>query len=629
VKDCVVVAREREAHSGKNLVGYIVPRQHSVVSGTELRRYLKEKLPEYMIPSPFVVLEALPLMPNGKVDCNALPLPDGTRPPLTGEFASPRTEIEELITQTWEEVLKIENIGIYDNFFELGGHSLLATQIIARLQEAFNKDVPLRVLFDSPTIAELAQELETIIRDGRAPELPPIVPVPRDGPLPLSLNQEHLWHFDKMIPGAHFFNMPYVYQLSGELNFEGLEQALMEVVRRHEALRTVFGEVDGNPVQIIRDGDDIKLITIDLRALPNGASKAAAARLLAERSSPFDLTTGPLLRVKLLLLTETDSLLLVTTHHIISDHWSMQVFRGELVKIYEAFVHGRPTPLPKPTIQFGDYACWERRLLDTGQLDSHGTYWKNQITELRGQREIDTVTKSDSEFLSEYTRQAIDIDLNLSTQTKRLAKELNCTPFMVVVGAVFVMLYLMFGEPDIGIGTLVSNRRRPEGEGVIGHFLNTVVISTRVFPADTFQQVVSRIRTASLAAYANQEYPFEQLARVLETEHKLERDCLFRVLLNYQQHTFPPINAAGLRFASWYLPPMKSGSEWLPTRYDLIFDVKETTTSFTGTVNVRIPICEQSKTGNVNEYFQKVLKLLVSQPRRPLSTVSDECFAET
>jgi amino acid adenylation domain-containing protein len=628
VKDCVVVVCEHVLRTGKNLVGYVVPREHSGLSVTELLSYLKEKLPEYMIPSSFVVLEALPLMPNGKVDRNNLPPPDGTRPFLTKEFISPRTEIEELIAQTWREVLKIENVGIQDNFFELGGHSLLATQIVARLQEAFNKNVPLRVLFDAPTIAELAHELETIIRDGPPLGLPPIMPAPRDGPLPLSINQEHLWRLNQMMPGTHFFNMPYVYRLSGELNVEGLEQALIGVVRRHEALRTVFGEVNGNPVQIIRNDNDIKLIRIDLRALPNGASKAAAAHLLAERSSPFDLATGPLLRVKLLHLTETDSLLLVTTHHSISDHWSMQVFRGELVKLYEAFVEGRPTPLSKPTIQFGDYACWERQLLDTGQLDGHATYWKHQINKVRCQREIDTSTKSDSEFLSEYIRQAIDIDVNGLTQTQRLAKELNCTPFMVVMSAVFVMLYFMFQEPDIRIGTLVSNRRKHEVEGVIGHLLNTVIISARLSRADTFQQVVSLVRTASLAAYANQEYPFEQLARVLETKHKLERECLFRVLLNYQQHTFRPINAAGLRFASWYLPPMKSRSQWLPTKYDLIFDVKETTTSFTGTVNVRTPICQQSKAGNVNEYFQKVLKLLVSQPRRSLSTVSDECIAE-
>ena len=307
----------------------------------------------------------------------------------------------------------------------------------------------------------------------------------------------------------------------------------------------------------------------------------------------------------------------------------MQVFRRELIALYEAFCHGKSSPLPEPTIQFGDYAYWERRLLDTGQLDDHATYWKNQITAVGGQCAIDTAIKRDSEFFCEYDRQAIDIDVKGLTQTKRLATKLNCTPFMVVMSAVFVMLYFMFQEPDIRIGTLVSNRRKHEIEGVIGHLLNTVVISTRVSPADTFQQVVSRIRIARLAAYANQEFPFERLAQLLETEHKFKRDCLFRVLLNYQRHTLPPINATGLRFAPWYLPSMKSGSEWLPTMYDLIFDVKETTTSLTGTVNVRIPICEQSNAGNVNEYFQKVLKLLVSQPRRPLSTLSDECFAET
>ena len=203
---------------------------------SELRNFLKQKLPEYMIPSSLVVLEAFPLMPNGKVDRKKLLLPDSTRPPLTEEFASPRTEIEELIAQAWREVLKNENIGIYDNFFELGGHSLLATQIVGRLQEAFNKEVPLRVLFDAPTIAELAQELETIIRDGHVPELPPIVSVPRDGPLPLSMNQEHLWHLDQMMPGTHIFNMPYVYQLTGDLNVDALERSLKEIIRRMKPL---------------------------------------------------------------------------------------------------------------------------------------------------------------------------------------------------------------------------------------------------------------------------------------------------------------------------------------------------------------------------------------------------------
>ena len=349
------------------------------------------------------------------------------------------------------------------------------------MQDAFNKEVPLRVLFDAPTIAELAQELETIIRDGPAPELPPIVPVPRDGPLPLSMNQEHLWHLDQMMPGTHFFNMPYVYRLSGNLNVKALDRCLKETIRRHEALRTVFGEIDGEPVQITKDGSDFQLQITDLRGeSPDHASHAAAEHILEERSVPFNLATGPLVRVRLLRLTEKDSLFLVTVHHIIGDYWSMQVFITELVKLYEVFADGSPSPLPETGIQFGDYAYWERRLLENGQFRDQGIDWQNQITTVRSRCEIDTATKRDNEFLSEYSRQSIDIDVGLLTKLKHLAIQQSCTPSIVVVSAVFVMLYLALGEPDIRLGILVANRGKREVEKVIGHFVNTVVLRTCV-----------------------------------------------------------------------------------------------------------------------------------------------------
>ena len=567
VKDCVVVACEHESRTEKNLVGYVVPREHSVLSVTELRRYLKEKLPEYMIPSSFVVLEALPLMPNGKVDRNRLPPPDGTRPPLTEEFVSPRTEIEELIAQTWREVLKIENVGIYDNFFELGGHSLLATQIVARLQEAFNKDVPLRVLFDAPTIAELAQELETIIRDGHAPELPPIVPVPRDGPLPLSMNQEHLWHLDQMMPGTHFFNMPYVYRLSGELNVEALEKALSEIIRRHEALRTVFGEIDGRPVQIIKDSSDFQLQTVDLRGCsPDDASRAAAEHIIEERWAHFDLVTGPLLRVKLLRLTEADALLLPTMHHIISDHWSMQVFWTELIELYRAIMHGCSSSLPKPKIQFGDYALWERELLDSAHFKDAAGYWRSQLTTHRVESQFRSDTSCNTGILHEFHRQTIDCNARLLSKIKHFAVQQNCTPFAVVLGAVLVMSYLIFGEPEILCGTLMSNRRSRESEGTIGHFLNTVVIRARLSQEDKFEQIVKRVRVVSLAAHAKQEFPFEQLRRDIEQENNFGRDLSIRVLFNYQKRDFSPIHVGGLVFAPCPLPTRVVESESLPQR---------------------------------------------------------------
>jgi amino acid adenylation domain-containing protein len=613
VKDCVIVVCEHESQIGKNLVGYVVPTEHSVLSVTELRRYLKEKLPAYMIPSSFVVLEVLPLMPNGKVDRNRLPPSDGTRPPLTKEFVLPRTEIEELIAQTWREVLKIENVGIYDNFFELGGHSLLATQIVARLQEALNKDVPLRVLFDAPTIVELAQELETIIRDGHVPKLPPIVPVPRDGPLPLSLNQEHLWRLDRMMPGTHFFNMPYVYRLSGEIIVEPLEKALREIIRRHEVLRTVFEEIDGRPVQIIKDGSDFQLQTLDFRGgSPANVSRAAAEHIVEERSASFDLITGPLIRVKLLRLTEREALLLITMHHIISDHWSMQLFREELIEIYRAEAQGCQSSLPQPKIQYGDYALWERHMLETGQFLDQARYWTSQLFRDDNKNELCVTAETDGEIVRQFHQQTFDINASLLDRVRRFAVQQNCTPFIVLLSAVFVTSYFSFGELEILCGTLLSNRRSRESQGAIGHFLNTVVASARLFPDDTFERIVKKIRSVTLRAHANQEFPFEQLRR--QIQNKSGRGPSIRVLFNYQKRSFPATNVAGLTFASYHLPIVISESDSVPATYDLIFDIQETSTSLIGTVNLVNDLYMQRGAQNINATVHKVLNLIVSEP---------------
>jgi amino acid adenylation domain-containing protein len=622
VKDCVVAVCERESRPGKDLVAYVVPREHSVPSVTELRGYLKENLPEYMIPSSFVVLEALPLMPNGKVDRNRLPRP-GTIPPLTGKLATPRNEIEELIAQTWREVLRIEDVGIYDNFFELGGHSLLATQIVARLQEAVNKDVRLRVLFDAPTIAELAEELETIIRDGHAPELPPIVPVPREGPLPLSMNQEHLWQIDQMIPGTHFFNMPYVYRLSGDLNINALQEALNEIVHRHEALRTVFAKIGGRPVQVIRDGSDCQLPVEDLRSGErDDVSRRAVSFVLEEREAPFDLSEGPLLRLKLLRLTDTDSFLLVTIHHIISDYWSMQIFRRELIVLYEAFSKGRPSPLPKLAIQFPDFACWDRRLLDKGLLNNQLDYWKKQLAgplpllEFRKGREREKV-------LSFRTcRQPIEFDETLFTRIKALARSENCTPLTVLLTALKLLLYLQTGERDIRIGTLVANRGRRETENVIGHIMNTVVLRTYLVPDISFKQLLELVRATTIAAHAHQELPYENLARVLEEEQRASRDSLFQVLLIYNLALNPTIEVPGLTFAPFDVKPVSADNHPTLSTFDLIFDVKETSTKLTGSVNYKTDAVEASVATAINKGLTDVLGIAVMNPEQCISKLA-------
>jgi amino acid adenylation domain-containing protein len=615
VKDCVVVACEREAQSGKNLVGYVVPGEHSVLSVTELRRYLKEKLPEYMIPSSFVVLEALPLMPNGKADRNALPPPDGKRPPLTKEFVSPRTEIEELIAQTWREVLKIDNVEIYDNFFELGGHSLLATQIVARLQEAFQKEIHLRVLFDAPTIAELAIELERIIREGHGPELPPIMPVPRGEPLPLSLNQAHLWYLDKMIPGTYFFNMPYVYRLSGGVNIKALQEALKEIVRRHEALRTVFAKIDERPVQIIKEGSDFHLPVEDLRSgEPGDVSQRAARLILEEREDPFDLTVGPLLRVKLLRLTDTDSLLLVTLHHIISDHWSMQVFRRELAVLYGAYSDARQSPLVEPAIQFADYAVWERNLIDYGLFEQQLNYWKSNLTPPL--LDLVLLNKPTNMIHGVVSPKSKHFELNGKEfqALKMTAQSQNRTPFMYFISALTLWLYSISGDEDIRIVTLLPNRNSLESHRVIGPFANRVIFRIRVTRNFVVEELLTQVRDVMLAAHTNQELPFELLTQALEKQREIKRDSLSNVLALYNRTYSDASSDHGLYFAPINLQEFVMQAEPLATSYDLTFKVRESSTGLTGTVNYKYQQSDYRVRVNATPMLMRILMSIVSVP---------------
>ena len=604
--------RVESSNPEKRLVAYIVASQQLAPTTAELSSFVAEQLPGYMIPAAFVRLDAFPLNDNGKLDRSKLPAPDESNRYLNELVIVLRTEIEELIANVWQDVLKLDNVSVHDNFFALGGHSLLAIQIVARLSEALNRRVSLKTLFDAPTISGLAQELENILRGSDSQPLPPIVPLPRDGPLPLSMNQEHLWRLDQLLAEGHFFNMPYVYQLSGESNIDGLEKALAEIIRRHDALRAVFAEVGGSPVQVIGQVPDFELSVIDLRSEARGdLEQQAAGLILEEREEAFDLRVGPLFRIKLLRLTDKDYLLLLTIHHIISDHGSMQILRRELVELYDAFSQGKASPLSEPLIQFTDYSSWERRLLDDGLLNEQLAFWKNELSgplpRLEFQR--NGIRKNELSFRTACL--PIELGETLFTDIKVLARKENCTPFIILVAALSILLYLQTGEQDIRIGTLVANRGRRESQGIIGYFVNTVILRAVLSPEMTWKQVLTHVRQITLAAYANQELPFEQLARVLEEERKIERSSLFQVLLSYQNSTFQSQKLTGLTFAplGGQLPTMDS--EVTPTAYDLILNVRETSTKFTGSVNYKTDSLDNGVVVSMIERFATVLKHIV------------------
>ena len=376
IQNCVVVVRE-DVQGDKRLVAYIVPATPDAVSSAELRELVGQHLPDYMTPTAFVQMEKLPLSPNGKVDRKALPAPEPSRDDSSA-YVAPRNAVEEKLAEIWAEVLRVDQVGVNDNFFALGGHSLLATQVVSRIRKWGQIELPLRALFEAPTIANLALRIEKM-KVGSQP-LPPIQRVPRDGPLPLSFAQQRLWFLDQLEPNSPVYNGPLAVRLSGVLHVKLLEDALNEIVRRHEILRTRYVVIDDLPVQVI-DEIKIKVSVVDLSGLAAEIHDSEVQRLAIENGRHvFNLQTGPLFRAKLLKLGEREHVLLLNTHHIVTDGWSNWRFVEELAVLYEAFIAGKPSPLPELPIQYADYAIWQRDWLQNEILEPQLSYWKKQLT---------------------------------------------------------------------------------------------------------------------------------------------------------------------------------------------------------------------------------------------------------
>jgi non-ribosomal peptide synthetase component F/acyl carrier protein len=623
VKDSVIVLRARDASTEEHLIGYVVPSQRSL-SLAELREYLGEKLPHYMIPSTFLILDSLPLTANGKIDRRALPAPSANTRKLKSVFTKPRTDLEELIAQTWQEILKIENVGILDNFFALGGHSLLALQIIARLQGVINKEIPLRVLFDTPTIAELTKEIEKILREGHLPELPPIVPVPRDGPLPLSMNQEHLWQLRSLMPAnTNRGVIPHGLRLSGAIHVDVLEKALQGLVERHEAIRTVFAESNGSPVQIIKDGSDIRLENIDLRdQTGNDLAQRAAMIILELANQSFDLAAGPLFRLRLLRLTDTESISLLVIHHIIGDEWSIQILRRELFELYDSILHRQSSSLPLTRVQFADYACWEKRLLAEGGFREHSAYWAAQLSGQVNPFHLQNLSKDNKQLSFMVARAPIDTDEALLQILKEIAAKENVTVFIVLLTALYILLHSYTRQSDISIAVLVANRGRKEIEMTVGYFLNTIVLRTHIRPANTVRTFLREVRSLAVSAYAHQDFPFEQIVRVLETkDDDFDRSRLCPVLLNYRPKSLDTPKISGLKIAELDLHRNMMQTEFIASAFDLIFDLRESSTKLTGSVNYKTELFPEEDVLQMTKALSQLVRRVAFAPDQRISAL--------
>ncbi|MCC5661302.1 amino acid adenylation domain-containing protein [Nostoc sp. XA010] len=545
----------------KRLVAYVALKQPA--EQRELRDFLKQHLPTYMLPAAFVLLAALPHTPNGKIDRRALPAID-TLQIEREAITAPRTITEQILAGIWADVLQTE-VGIHDNFFELGGHSLLATQVISRLRKAFEIELPLRNLFEAPTIASLAESIEQMRRSEQGFHDLPLVPVSRHQDLPLSFAQKRLWLLEQLQPGNAAYHIPAAIQIQGQLNIPALAASFNEIIRRHEALRTVFIAEAGNPVQVVIPSLNLELPIIDLSSLPE-QREAEVLQLANEAAQqPFNLEQAPLLRISLLQLGEAEYILLLTMHHIISDGWSIGVFIREMAELYVAFAAGKPLTLASPPIQYADFASWQQQWLQGEVLEAHASYWKQKlggnlpILELQSDRPRPKVQNFQG------ARESLILPKDLHLSLKTLSQKQEVSLFITLLAVFKILLYRLSGQEDIIVGSPVANRNRAEIEGLIGCFVNTLVLRSDLAGNPSFSEFLTRVRSVVLEAQDHQDMPFEKLVEELQLVRDLSRNPLFDVMLNFVNTPETALELPGLSLN--LLDQIELESKFLMTLY--------------------------------------------------------------
>jgi amino acid adenylation domain-containing protein len=617
VREAVVLAQEDTAAdpsaslgTEKRLVAYVLAEREPFPTTTDLRHFLQQKLPEYMVPAVFVLLDALPLMPNGKIDRQALFAPDRSRPELDHAFAAPRTPTEEVLAEIWARLLDIERVGIHDNFFDLGGHSLLATQLMSRVRETFQVEIPLRRLFEVPTVAGLAESIEAAGRTGPDRVAPPILPVPRNGDLALSFAQQRLWFFDQLAPGLPVYNIPAAVRLKGPFNLAALEQSLNEIVKRHESLRTTFGKVDGRPIQVIAPTLTARLPVIDLRTLPPSEREAEVRRLVtAEARIPFDLSQGPLFQGTVLRLGEDEHVGLLTIHHIVSDGWSTGILIREVTELYLAFCAGLSSPLPALPIQYADFAHWQRQWLKGEVLETQIAYWKKQLA--GAQADIDLPADHPRPAVQTFpgAHQSLVLPKHLQEGFKALSRQEGVTQFMTLLAAFKVLLHRYTSQDDVIVGTPIANRNRLETEGLVGCFVNVLVMRTDLSGNPRFRELLRRVREVCLGAYGHQDLPFDRLVEELHVQRDLSRNPLFQVMFVLHNTPLRTVELPGLT-----LSPVEGDSE--TAHFDLTLQIADTDQGLTAAFVYNTDLFEAATIARMLGNFHTLLEAVVADPER-------------
>src|SRR6476646_8524763 len=618
VKDAAVLALEQEG-AGRQLVAYVAVGGEAGIASSELADHLRASLPEYMLPAGWVLMEQLPTNANGKIDAKTLeaiaPEFSRDRDHAQDEAWRLRTPIEEIVCGIWEQVLKVSPVGVNDSFFDLGGHSLLATQIMSRVEQFFFVHLPLRTLFKTPTVRDMARRIEQARNKAGEVQPAPLLAIDREQPLPLSFAQQRLWFIDRLESGSASYNVAGAWQIQGRLDVEAVHKSFQEIVRRHESLRTHFEVVRGEPRQVIEKEVCLNLPVVDLASVPLAQREAVVRKTArADIEQGFDLQHAPLIRAKLLRLAEEEHLLLVTIHHIVFDGWSLGILAREFGELYQAYSTGEKPPLPELEIQYGDFAVWQREWLQGEVLEEQLGFWKKQLS---GAATLELPRDFSRPPMMSHRGGSLKYALapELTAKLKQVSRQEGVSLFMTLLAGFNVLLSRYAGVEDISVGTPIANRNKLEIEKLIGYFVNTLVLRTDVSGNPTWKELLERTRQTTLDAYQHQDMPFEKLVEELQPARDLSRTPLFQNFLALQNTEFLDLHLHGLTIKAEH-------PDRTIAKYDLEIDLAETETGLKGFIDYALDLFEEPTIRNFGNHFKAVLETLANHPQQTISQLS-------
>jgi amino acid adenylation domain-containing protein len=610
VSDVAVVDRD-DAEGNKFLVAYVA--MNNGTGSAPLRQYLAERLPNTMLPSAFVELDQLPRTLNGKIDrktLRTLELPQA-EPEVEAGSLSP---IEEIVAGIWCEVLRLPSIRRHGNFFNLGGHSLLVTQVLARIRQSLGVELPIRSIFEAPVLADFSQRVQESINHGRQSEQTSIPRAPRDGALPLSFSQQRMWFFEQLANRTSAFNIALGVRLKGSLSVEALEQTFGEIIRRHEILRTVFTAVDAQPVQVIQPPAKFVLPLVDLSLLPPEEAEREAARLAQEETlRVFDLEHGPLVRPTLLRLSDQEHIIACTMHHIIGDGQSFEVVIVEMSQIYSALIQGKPSPLPELSLQYVDYAAWQRQWLQGEELEKRLAYWRKHLEGAPWKLNLPHRRSRPKAQDFKGARHATQLSQDQMEGLRDLSRREGMTLFMTMLSSLVVLLKLYTGDDDIVVGSIYANRERADLEKLIGILNNTLVLRVNLAGATTFNDVMKRVRDVCLDAYSYQVPP--ELLKEDMVKRGEDRERLFDAWFQLERPRQEVFDMKGLT-----ITPYHEAKE--VTRFELSIGFTELDDKLSGAIEYdENMFTAETASRMLNDYVQ-LLTLMIANPNAEVSAIS-------